>query len=178
MAGKTSKMLEREVKASYIYNILKHASWHGRQSPRATKIAHVCVISDKKLSELFMMLMERHNQLHRHDLAVNVTYLAKEAAIPDCHMLFIGKTAEDRLPSILEQARSRPILTLSDIPGFADKGGMIELKKMKDGKKAFIRLRMNAAQAEQQNIALGIELLLISDHVEGKDLLIITDRLH
>ncbi len=177
MATET-QALEREVKASYIYNILKLASWHGRQSPRATKIAHICIIGDKKLSELFMVLMERHNQLQRHDLVVNVTYVAKDIAIPDCHMLFIGRVAEDRLSSILEQVGTRPMLTLSDITGFADMGGMIELKKVKDGKKTFIRLRMNAAQAEKQNIALGIELQLVADHVERDDLLIISDRFH
>jgi hypothetical protein len=177
MATET-QTLERKVKASYLYNILKHASWHGRQSPRATKIAHVCIIGDRELSVLFKVLMEHHHQLQRHDLVVNVTYVAKGAAIPDCHMLFIGKAAEDRLSSILEQASRSPILTLSDIQGFADKGGMIELKRVKDGKKAFIRLRMNAARAEERNIALGIELQFIADHVDRPDLLIISDRFH
>lgn len=178
MAGETSKTLEREVKASYIYNILKHASWHGRQSPRATKIAHVCIIGDRELSVLFRALEEHHKQYHEHDLAVNVTYLANGANIPDCHILFIGKAAVARVSRIIEQTRNRPILTVSDIKGFADKGGMIEFVKVKLDDRTNIRTRINTAGAEENGIALSSELLLLSDHVEKEELMVITDHLH
>jgi hypothetical protein len=178
MVGETSKTLERQVKAGYIYTILKHVAWHGSPSPRTTKTANVCIIGDRALSVLFKVLEKRHKQRHEHDLTVNLTYSANGVNIPDCHMLFIGKAAADRLPSILEQANSRPMLTISDIKGFADKGGMIELRKVKDGARTNIKLRINAARAEEKNVALGVELLFIADHVEGEELLIITDRLH
>ena len=178
MAAETSKTLEREVKASYIYNILKHASWHGRQSPRATKIAHICIIGDRELSVLFKVLEKRHKQRHEHDLAVNVTYLAKDTAISDCHMLFIGKEAAARVSRIIEQTRNRPILTVSDIKGFADKGGMVEFMKVKLDGRTNIRTRINTAGAEENGIALSPELILLSDLVEKKELMVITDRLH
>lgn len=69
-------------------------------------------------------------------------------------------------------------MTVSDIKGFADKGGMVEFVKVKLNGKTHIRPRINVGEAEINGIVLSPDLMLLSDHVEKKELMIITDHLH
>lgn len=44
-----------------------------------------------------------------------------------CHLLFIPRAEAAALPGWLGRAANRPVLTVSDITGFARSGGMVEL---------------------------------------------------
>ena len=44
-----------------------------------------------------------------------------------CHFLFISRSESSNLESWLSRADGRLTLTVSDIPGFARNGGMVEL---------------------------------------------------
>lgn len=46
-----------------------------------------------------------------------------------CHILFIGQSEQEQLPTILSSIQSLSILTISDIENFALQGGVIELYK-------------------------------------------------
>lgn len=173
MAAIIQESRECAVKIAYIYYLLKSVTWPRGTSPRKTRSADVCIIGDSTLSIHFEALNEKISNDH---IQVNISYAPTSATIPDCHILFIDRTALAWLTPILEQAGSRPILTISNIPGFADKGGMIELVKVKQGKAAYIRPRINSAIAEISNITLGAELLLIADHASNEGLFIISEK--
>lgn len=54
-----------------------------------------------------------------------------------CNVLFIGKTERTRVVALEQAVGQRPIVTISDIPGFAAAGGAIEFV-LQDDKLSFI----------------------------------------
>ncbi len=59
-----------------------------------------------------------------HTVGLSENTLAK---LHSCHLLFIGETETDRMKVILKILEPLKILTVSDIPRFAEQGGMLGL---------------------------------------------------
>jgi hypothetical protein len=77
----------------------------------------------------------------------------------DCQVLFICRSEEKNLPRILERLRGKPVLTISELPGFNNAGGMIEFKKKTDT----VRFGINAAAARDAGLKISSKLLKLSD---------------
>ncbi len=71
---------------------------------------------------------------------------------------------EDELEKILQDIKNRPILTISDIKGFAEAGGMIELLEH-DGSIHFI---VNIAAIRSSGLAMNYQILQLADKVIGQ----------
>ncbi len=61
------------------------------------------------------------------DRKVEIRYISEIEDIPGCHILFVSRSMKKKLSEIVEAARQRPILTVSDTEGFAKKGIYINL---------------------------------------------------
>jgi hypothetical protein len=170
-------MDEHRVKVGYMYNFLaRSVFWQRKISPMATGIGNVCIIGDMKLGYWFKTMVQNSSN---YGLRINLEYSIGKGKIPEgCHILFIGKTASHRVSYILEQTRNRPILTVSDMKGFIEKGGMVEFVRVKQNGMTNIKTRINPVTAEENGIVMGAELMLLSDMIERKELMIITDHLH
>lgn len=64
---------------------------------------------------------------------VKVSRLGSVAEAAACEFLFISRSEERQLGSILRRLEDWPVVTLSDIDGFARAGGMIELAVGSEG---------------------------------------------
>lgn len=80
-----------------------------------------------------------------------------------CDVVFISKTEAHRLPESLEQLRPHRVLTVSDIPGFAYLGGMIELRLQN----RYVRFAINQGAAESSGIRISSQLLALATEVLG-----------
>jgi hypothetical protein len=74
------------------------------------------------------------------------------------HILFIDDSVRSNLERFLAAVRSRPILTVSDIPGFARRGGTIAFYL--DGAK--LRFEINPAEAQRSGLQLRSGLLKLA----------------
>jgi len=72
-----------------------------------------------------------------------------------CHILFISRSEGSRLSQILDSVKGRSILTVSDLDGFADRGGMIQLVRENNR----IRLKVNLQAAKAANLTISSKLL-------------------
>lgn len=81
--------------------------------------------------------------------------------IQTCHILFISRPATDRLEAILAALKNRPILTVSDAGGFAERGGMIRFVTEQNR----IRLQVNLAAAGAAHLTLSSKLLRVAEIV-------------
>ncbi len=66
-------------------------------------------------------------------------------AVPGCTMLFIGNSKQHSLTRILDRLRNSPVLTVSDTPGFARRGVMINF--VIKGSKIHFEINPEAAHA-------------------------------
>lgn len=77
---------------------------------------------------------------------------------PQCGLLFIPKTELSRLKQHLKQAQKYSIVTVSDIPNFVSKGGIIEMEQESDR----IQFSINLTMAKTCKINVSSRLLQLA----------------
>ena len=151
---------EQEIKAAYVYHFIKFVQWpSGYQQPSL----NICTLDDtpivRRLEPLAGQRLNnqtiRVTPLSSHDKDIQKT-------IANCTVTYIGRLNADRLTSILPWLAKQTTLTISDIEGFADKGGMIEFVKLGD----LIRFDINLKQAKEANLFISSKLLELAHSVK------------
>ena len=79
-------------------------------------------------------------------------------------ILFISLSEERRLPAILAALRGTPVLTVSDIPEFARRGGMIGLRL----EERRVRFDIDLSPASASGLRLRSQLLRLARTVSDK----------
>jgi hypothetical protein len=75
--------------------------------------------------------------------------------LKNCHMLFLGTSESGNLEKIIETASKYHLLTVSDTPGFADRGVSINLV-VRSNK---IRFEINRKAISESGLKVSSELL-------------------
>jgi hypothetical protein len=154
----TPAALENEIKAVYIYNFIRFTEWPDEAStPGESRVLSILgnLSLLKTLKKDSFRLIAKHTTLHTHSCLM-------PACLKESHALFIDSSKSRQLTKILTSLRNRPVLTISDIPGFADKGGMIEMKKEKE-RVVFI---VNLKAAFKAKLYISAQLLQLAELVE------------
>jgi hypothetical protein len=81
--------------------------------------------------------------------------------VRNCHILFISNKESKRVKDIISTLRNRPILTVSDMPGFANNGGMISFLTRNNK----IKLQVNQSATRASGLSVSSKLLRISEIV-------------
>lgn len=87
--------------------------------------------------------------------AVQIRYCRTFDDLDGCDLVFVCASEKDRLGSILGHLRQKPILTVSDTPGFAQAGVMVNFTK----DRGRLGLEVNAATAREGGIQFTSGLL-------------------
>jgi hypothetical protein len=72
--------------------------------------------------------------------------------------VFISASEQSRITEILEAFRGKPVLTVSEVPGFCERGGFINLKVIESA----IRFEINAAAGERAGLRFSSKLLSLA----------------
>ena len=79
--------------------------------------------------------------------------------IDKCHILFIPEIEPHKLKSILKYVTDKPILLISDSPGFAEKGVHINFYELEDKSLGQLSFEINLKQVRQAKIHISSKLL-------------------
>lgn len=145
---------EHDVKAAYLYNFVKFVTWPESESGRPLNL---CLFGQDPINE-------RLAQLHDakiHNRVVNIKLITSVENTSSCTVLFISAEEEKFLDQTLYSLNQSPVLTISDIDRFADRGGTIGFVTMGN----VIRFDINLKQARQHNISISSKLLELANHV-------------
>ena len=154
---------ESQVKAAYLYNFGKFVRWP-TDHPNADSMA-ICILGKDPFGEVLDSTVEGASIDGRKITVkrlVNAADISKDIA--PCSILFVSISEEGRLAPLLAAAQRQGLLTVSDIPHFAEHGGIIGLV-MQENK---IRFEVNRGAAEQSHVALSSELLKVAVRVIEK----------
>lgn len=142
------------IKTAYLYNFAKFTHWNDIPENAAL---HIQIIGahpfGKSLSPVASKTIAKH--------PIKIYTLTNYNPGQSTHILFISRSHETSLCSILDSVTDKKILTISDIPNFTDKGGMIELLEKGNN----IRFRINLDAARKAGIELSSQMLLLADSV-------------
>ena len=59
------------------------------------------------------------------DRPVVIRHISTKEELPGCHLLFISPSEKNRLPEILETLKGTSVLTVGEMDGFPEQGGMV-----------------------------------------------------
>lgn len=165
--GRQPRTSEYEVKAAYLYNFLLFIKWPeledtpptDSKTPETITIgivgknvfgAHFNKVEGKLLTNKNKKLVIKHFGDFHNKLDVT-----------DCQLLFVASSEKNNLKSILARVNGKPILTVSDITGFLEIGGMINFISVQEG----IRFEINQSRARDCGLRPNSHLLQSASRV-------------
>ena len=89
---------------------------------------------------------------------VEIRYILKKEEIESCHILFISKSIDKELEEILAITTAKPILTIGETKGFAEKGVLFNLYI----KREEIRFEINALALRESRLIPSSQLLSVA----------------
>lgn len=96
--------------------------------------------------------------------AVRFVRVGGQGEVAGCEYLFISRSEEGEIGGLLRRLAHQPVVTVSDIDGFARAGGMVEFALGGDG--AAVSILINRRAAHKQGIEFNAQLLRLARIVE------------
>src|SRR5262249_49940074 len=138
---------EYQLKASYLYNLIKFVEWPEGAFPVAKSPVVVCIVDEKML----LRAMDEAARGRRVEVRATITRELKDPRRADgCHVVFIGSRDPSRVSSTLRQIRSPGVLTVAEVEDFTAMGGAVNLRL--EGLR--IRFVINTSAVEQQQLRI------------------------
>lgn len=147
---------EAAVKAGFVFNFIKYTQWPiGRDSALAP--IRLCTASAQPLDGQLLLLHGRTVGSR----AIEVRTSVPAAEWRQCDVLYLGAEDAGRLDSLTPRLAGAPVLTLGDVPGFVDAGGMIGLRV----EASRVRFDVNLNSAQLSGLVLNSQMLKLAGKV-------------
>ena len=146
--------LETKVKVAYIYNFTKFIEWPDDDSDPI----RICVIGNDPIRTMLGELSNREVK----GRPLRIIRVKDLNSMPSCHLLFISRSEESQVPNILQRLQGTRVLTVSDIPQFAKRGGMISFTTEKER----VKIEINQRTVRQAGLKVSAKLLEIARVVQ------------
>lgn len=145
--------LEQQVKTSYLYNFMQFVVWPEDVFDESGKF-NLCVVTGPHYDTALSAL--KSERVNDHEIAVHRFDEPAQAASVRCHLLFITRDKSSSAPANISAERG--LLTIGDMPGFLESGGIINLVEVR-GK---IRFEINQQAAQRSGLTVSSKLLDLS----------------
>jgi len=158
MQGQHAKPTEYEVKATYLYNFSRFVEWPVQGLQAQSDSFAICVLGENPFGPAL-------NATVAQETIAGKSVVAKQISVPqdavNCRVLFISSSEAKRLKEILTTLGTASVLTVSDLPKFTQRGGMVQF--VLEGNR--VRFEVNAATTERAGLTLSSELLKVAVNV-------------
>jgi hypothetical protein len=145
---------ELEVKAAYLYNFARFVAWPLR-TDNATEPFSICVLGRDPFGPVLDATLK--GAAVRGAMVIP-RRIAEPADASGCHVLFISASEERRVSSIMTVLGHTGVLTVSDMPKFVVRGGMIQF--VNEGGR--VRFEIGLVPAQDAGLSLSSELLRVA----------------
>lgn len=149
---------EYQVKAAYLYNFGRFVDWPAPVTQAQNDSFAICVLGDNPFGPALKATVTQES-------IGGKTVVAKQISAPEeavnCRVLFISSSEDKRLKEIFSSLGRASVLTVSDLPKFTQRGGMVQF--VLEGSR--VRFEVNSASAERAGLTLSSELLKVAVNV-------------
>jgi hypothetical protein len=152
---------EGAVKAVMLYNLPDFTEWPSSDLKKSDTLIKACLLGRLSFQSHYKLFQGR--KLKGRTLDIRSIDEPEQAT--DCHLVVITPSSKKQLSSILDSLSGTSVLTISDSPDFASRGGMIELTTVD----LHIRLIINHAAAKKAGLQLHSSLLDLATIVENSN---------
>lgn len=156
----TGQPEEYVIKGVLLEKISTFVEWPDEEKVKNNKDKFVVgIIGNHKFGKVLKELYSNH-KIQNKELVVKYIYSNPE--INECRAIFIPKLNNDELKEIIEFVRKKPILTISDSRGYAEKGIHINFYTVENN----IRFEINESAVKESGILMNHLLLSLAKLVE------------
>lgn len=131
---------EAEIKAAYLYNFTRFVQW--KNLPETSELS-LCVLNDREFWDALQPISGRSAQ----GRSITLSFIERFEPTASCDVLFVSLGPGRELSRIVEQAAGAGIMTVSDVEGFVDNGGVIGY--VKQGNVIKFEINLEAARASE-----------------------------
>lgn len=146
--------LAAKVKAAYIYNFLTFVEWEEAGTGSTLPPIKICVLSDDAV--LAQLKGLSHKEVRGRSL--QVVGVSKVSDVLGCHLLVVGGSEAAQLPALFRHLVGANTLTVSDIPQFSRRGGVIGFVT----EAGRVKIEINQRMASQARVKISAKLLEVA----------------
>ena len=155
LLGQSPKPTEYQVKAVYLFNFGRFVEWPSSVAAARSQSFAVCVLGQDPFGPALDATLAGEI-IDRAPVVAKRIPKAEEAAA--CRVLFISSSENNQLREVLAAIDKASVLTVSDMPQFARRGGMVQF--LLDGNR--VRFEVNLAATQRVGLNLSSDLLKLA----------------
>lgn len=147
-----------QVEAVYLYQFGNFVSWPSQANPPDS--FSICILGRDPFGQILDSTITGET-VGQTPLKAERLASAEEAR--HCRIVYISESESQQLTRILDALRDSHVLTVSEMPDFASRGGMIQFI-LEDNK---VRFEINLAAAQKAGLAMSSQLLKVAASIRG-----------
>jgi hypothetical protein len=159
LQAQNPKPTDYDVKAAYLYNFGRFVEWPAKVAVAQSGHFTVCVLGQDPFGPSLDTTLAG-------ETIGGKSIVAKRISNPqesdDCQILFLSPTESGRAKKIVAELDKKAVLTVSDMPQFAQLGGMIQF--VLEEKR--VRFEVNLTATQRAGLTLSSELLKVATAVK------------
>jgi hypothetical protein len=155
LPAQQAKASEYAVKATYLYNFSRFVQWPADAATTKDNLFPICIFGEDPFGAVLDTILSGESIDGKAVVAKRVSKLQETL---DCRVLYISASEDSRLKEVLAEVDKAGVLTVSDIPQFSQRGGMIQF--VLAGNK--VRFEVNLTNAQTAGLTLSSDLLKVA----------------
>jgi hypothetical protein len=153
--AQTGTQREYELKAGVLYHIIEYVQWPTQSSPsNQPPPIQIGLLGQIPFANALEVLDGKTLQGRK----IVVKHLTDRQQATECQVLFISASEKARMSDIIAEVRNRPVLTVGEVEGFAEQGGIVNL--LADQNR--ITMEINRATAGESRLSISSQLLKLA----------------
>lgn len=153
-------MTAERIKSAYVLNFAKFVEWPAGTAQVDNRMT-LCVVGNNVLGGML-------DELDGRKISGRTLHVVRRGSVGSdwnsCQILFIGESEQRSVDALIKSLGIASVLTISDIDGFAEKGGCIGLL-FRNNKIVF---EVNLATAQKSSLHISSQLLNLATRVFGR----------
>jgi hypothetical protein len=158
-AANSAQPQESQLKAVFVLNFAKLTEWPAEIKFEGGTFA-IAIIGKEPSAATFTSMLKGQSV---HGARVSIRHIDSVAEAKGAHLVYISASERHRLTGILRELSQQNILTVSDIAGFCEAGGMIGLVPVQNR----LGFEVNLASVRKTRLAVGSQLLKLAKTIIG-----------
>jgi hypothetical protein len=156
----TAQSREYQIKAAFLYNFAQFTDWPSAAFANTNAPFYIGILGDDPFDGSLDETIQGET-INGHKIVAVRSQRIED--LKNCQIIFVCKSEKKRVGEILTELDSRPILTVSEIDGFAQRGGNINF--FLAGTK--VRFEINPGAAQSDGLKISSQLLSLGKIVQS-----------
>jgi hypothetical protein len=153
VVAQTGTQREYEIKAAVLFNVMKYVEWPAGSSPDHAAPLRIGLLGQIPFPQALTVLDGKTVQGRKV-----VVGPVSDTEAGSCHVLYVSSSEKGRYAEILSALRGKPVLTVSEIDGFVQRGGIVNL--VAEGNR--VGMEINRDSASQAGLNISSQLLRLA----------------